>query len=35
MPAADPGVAATDELLQSLGIDAARIQALRTEGAIA
>jgi alpha-methylacyl-CoA racemase len=37
MPAAPAAVsnAATDELLQGFGIDAARIQALRTEGAIA
>jgi alpha-methylacyl-CoA racemase len=34
MPAPDPGVAATDELLQSFGIDAARIQALRAERAL-
>jgi alpha-methylacyl-CoA racemase len=34
MPAADRGVAATDELLQSFGIDAARIRVLRAEGAI-
>jgi alpha-methylacyl-CoA racemase len=34
MPVADPGVAATDELLLSFGIEAARIQALRNEGVI-
>jgi alpha-methylacyl-CoA racemase len=34
-PAAAPSAAATDELLQRFGIDAARIQALRNEGAIA
>jgi alpha-methylacyl-CoA racemase len=32
---AAPSAAATDELLQGFGIDAARIQALRNEGAIA
>jgi alpha-methylacyl-CoA racemase len=35
MSAAAPSAAATDELLQSFGIDAARVQALRNEGAIA
>jgi alpha-methylacyl-CoA racemase len=34
-PVAASNAAATDELLQGFGIDAARIQALRTEGAIA
>jgi alpha-methylacyl-CoA racemase len=34
-PAAAPGAAATDELLQGFGIDAARIQRLRNEGALA
>jgi alpha-methylacyl-CoA racemase len=34
-PAAAPSAAATNELLQRFGIDAARIQALRNEGAIA
>jgi alpha-methylacyl-CoA racemase len=34
MPTADGGVAATEELLQGFGIDAARVRALRAAGAI-